>query len=155
MNIRKATPADAEILRELYHGHLTKHPPKESQDTNAWREKIARFEADPMYHLLVGEADGRVVSAVTLVAVENLTRNLRPYAIIENVVTHADFRGHGYAATLINHASEIAAALGCYKIMLLTSAKTDDTLRFYEKCGFNRRDKTGFIKWLEKPEGYA
>jgi GNAT superfamily N-acetyltransferase len=98
--------------------------------------------------LLVGEINGRVISSVTIVVIENLTRNMKPYAIIENVVTHSDFRGHGYAAALMQKASEIAASHGCYKIMLLTSAKQESTLRFYEKCGFNRNDKTAFIKWL-------
>lgn len=35
-----------------------------------------------------------------------------------------------------------------YKIMLLTGAKNESTLKFYEKCGFNSRDKTAFIKWI-------
>lgn len=153
--IRKANADDAPALVELYHEHLTKLPPKETPAIATWREKIARFEADSMYHLFVGEIGGRVVSAVTLVAIENLTRNMRPYAIIENVVTHADFRGNGYARLLMAKASDTAAALGCYKIMLLTGSKNESTLRFYENCGFNANDKTGFVKWLEKPAGYA
>ncbi len=46
-------------------------------------------------------------------------------------------------------ACDIAAGKGCYKIMLLTGARDEKTLRFYEKCGFNRKDKTGFIKWID------
>jgi GNAT superfamily N-acetyltransferase len=148
MKIRKATRSDAEALMDLYCNHLTSRPPKEPQDINAWQEKLARFETDPMYNILVGEINGRVVSSVTLIAIENLTRNMRPYAIIENVVTHEDFRGNGYAKILMQKASDIAAALGCYKIMLLTGAKEESTLRFYESCGFNKNDKTGFIKWI-------
>ena len=146
--IRKATPADAEALHDLYFNHLTANPPKESQDMAVWREKLARFEADPLYHLLVGEAGGRVVSSVTLVIIENLTNNMRPYAVIENVVTHADYRGRNYATELMNRACEIAAEHGCYKIMLLTGSKKDCTLAFYEKCGFERNEKTAFIKRL-------
>ena len=146
--IREATLADAEVLHDIYFNHLTTNPPKEPQDMAVWREKLARFEQDPHYHLLVGEADGRVVSSVTLVIVENLTNNLRPYAIIENVVTHADFRGKNCATALMNRASEIAAEHGCYKIMLLTGSKKDSTLGFYEKCGFDRNEKTAFIKRL-------
>ena len=148
LTIREAAPADAEALHELYFGHLTAYPPQEPQDMAVWREKLARFGDDLLYHLLVGEADGRVVSSVTLVVIENLTHNLRPYAVIENVVTHADYRGRQYATQLMERASGIAAAHGCYKIMLLTGSKEDSTLRFYERCGFNRRDKTAFIQWL-------
>ena len=146
--IRKAISADAEALHDLYFNHLTASAPAEPQDMAAWREKLARFERDPFYHLLVGEVDRRIVSSATLIVIENLTRNLRPYAVIENVVTHADFRGRHYATQLMCRASEIAGENGCYKIMLLTGSKKDSTMRFYENCGFNKNDKTAFIKWL-------
>jgi len=148
ITIRKAGPTDAEALHELYHNHLTTEPPKEPQDMAVWREKIARFHSNPHYHLLVGEENGRIVSSATLIVIENLTHNNRPYSVIENVVTHADFRGKHYAADMMNKAGEIASALGCYKIMLMTGSKKDSTLRFYENCGYNKNDKTGFIKWL-------
>ena len=83
-----------------------------------------------------------------MIIIENLTHNLRPYSVIENVVTHNNYRGDHYATELMNRASGIAAEHGCYKIMLLTGSKKDSTIRFYEYCGFNRHDKTAFIKWL-------
>ncbi|MCL2372121.1 MAG: GNAT family N-acetyltransferase [Defluviitaleaceae bacterium] len=147
-NIRKATPADAEALLELYHGHLTTRPPQELQDINQWREKIARFAANPLYHLLVGEASGRVISSVTLVVVENLTNNQRPYGVVENVVTHKGSAGQGYATALMDKATEIASLHGCYKIMLMTSSKTPRTLGFYKDCGYDMDEKTAFIKRL-------
>jgi len=146
LKIRRATPGDAEVLCELYFGHLTQNPPEEAQDMELWRKKLARFADDPFYHLLVGEVESRAVSSVTLVIIENLTHNVRPYALIENVVTHADFRSRHYASSLMDKAGEIAAEHGCYKIMLLTGSKKESTLNFYERCGFNRSDKTGFIK---------
>jgi len=33
--------------------------------------------------------------------------------------------------------------------MLLTGAKDENTLRYYERCGFNSKDKTASIKWTE------
>ena len=148
LTIREAVPVDAEALHDLYFNHLTSNPPKETQDMDVWRAKISRFNDDPFYHLLVGETGGKIVSSVTLIVNENLTHNLRPYAVIENVVTHADFRGKRFASALMDHASGIAAENGCYKIMLLTGSKKDETLCFYENCGFNKDDKTGFVKWL-------
>ena len=146
--IREATPKDAEVLHDLYHNHLTPDPPKEPQDMAVWREKLARFEHDPLYHLLVGEVDGLVLSSVTLIVIENLTHNQRPYSVIENVVTHAGHRGNHYATELMNEASKIAKEHGCYKIMLMTGSKKESTLNFYENCGFNKNDKTGFVKRL-------
>ena len=148
MIIRQATAADAEALHDLYFNHLTANPPQEPQDMAVWRSMLARFESNPLYHVLAGETENRIVSSVTLVLTENLTHNLRPYAWIEQVVTHSDFRGRHYATALMNRAGEIANEYGCYKIMLLTGSNRETTLRFYENCGFNRRDKTAFVKWL-------
>lgn len=78
-----------------------------------------------------------------------LTRNIRSYAFIENVVTHVNFRGKGYASECLNYAKEIAKKENCYKMMLLTGAKKEKTLEFYENAGYNSTDKTAFIQWLE------
>ncbi len=54
--------------------------------------------------VLIGFADGRAAATVTLIVVPNLTRKGAPYALIENVVTHADHRKRGYAGALIRRA---------------------------------------------------
>ncbi len=145
MKIREAEKSDLEALQELYfHLHERKMLPVTLELVVLWNEIIA----DDNYHILVGEVDGVVVSSVTLVIVKNLTREMRPYALIENVVTNKDYRGKGYAQTLMQRATEIAQSKSCYKIMLMTGSKEKSILDFYEKCGFNSIDKTGFIKWL-------
>jgi len=148
INIRKAKAEDAGSLRDLYFNHLTAHPPTEEQDMDKWQEMIKAFENNNLYHLLVGEVDNKIISSITLVIIENLTHNLRPYAVIENVVTHADYRGKHYATALMNYSSEIAKQFGCYKIMLMTGSKRESTLNFYENCGFNKNEKTAFIQRL-------
>jgi len=148
LSVRKASASDAEVLYDLYLNHLAPGYAALPQDMGLWREKIARFEKDPSYHLLVGETDGEVVSSATCIIIENLTHDARPYALIENVVTRADMRGKRYATTVMERACAVAAETGCYKVMLLTGSKREETYRFYENCGFNRRDKTAFIRRL-------
>ena len=80
--------------------------------------------------------------------IPNLTRNIRPYAFIENVVTHSDYRGKGYATECLNYAKNIAENTNCYKMMLLTGSKKETTLNFYGNAGYNSTDKTAFIQWL-------
>lgn len=77
--------------------------------------------------------------------VKNLTRGLRPYGLIENVVTHKDYRKKGYGRRVLHRAIEIAKEKNCYKIMLMTSSKSEDILRFYEKADFTKGVKTGFV----------
>ena len=114
----------------------------------AWDEILS----NPRMRLMVGRLRGEIVSSCTLVVVPNLTHCGRPYALIENVVTHADHRGQGYATRLLREAQRIAWDLGCYKVMLLTGSKREETLRFYERAGFVRGVKTGFIAWPDSRE---
>ena len=99
---------------------------------------------DPSQHYLVAEADGRLVSSCVIVIINNLTRGARPYALIENMVTHEGYRNKRYGTRLLKKALEIARDKGCYKVMLM-SGRGEDTLEFYEKAGFERGKKTGFI----------
>lgn len=126
------------------HLHETEKLPESNELRSLWRKIID----DKNYHILVGEIEGMLISSVTLIVIPNITREAKPYALIENVVTHTDYRSKGYASLLMQEASKIAEEAGCYKIMLLTGAKKESTLKFYENCGFNCNDKTAFIKWL-------
>lgn len=99
-------------------------------------------------YYIVAESDDNVVSTCTLAIIKNLTRNLRPYGLIENVVTHPDYRQKGLGTKVLNKAVEIANKNNCYKVMLMTSSKEEKTLKFYEKAGFERGRKTGFLMSL-------
>ena len=105
--------------------------------------------SNPLLHYLVGELDNKIVSSCTLAIIPNLTRGARPYGLIENVVTHADYRGRGLAGQVLKQALQMAWEQNCYKVMLLTSSKEETTLRFYEKNGFKRNIKTGFVAYSE------
>ena len=100
---------------------------------------------DPNIHYIVAECDGKLVSSCTIAIIKNLTRNLRPYGLIENVVTHPDYREKGLGTKILKEAVEIAKESNCYKVMLMTSSKREETLRFYEKAGFERGIKTGYM----------
>ena len=148
LKIREVVFRDLNELNNLYKNHLTKNPDANPIDYKKWADLLIKLMVDPDYHILVGEIDTKIVSSVTVIVIPNLTRVLRPYALIENVVTHENHRNNGYASELINYACKIAENNNCYKIMLMTGSKKESTLKFYEKCGFNRNDKTGFIKWI-------
>lgn len=60
-----------------------------------WERILDSFEIDDNMHLLVLEEDGKVVSTVQMAIIESLTHNVRPFAVIENVVTHIDYRNRG------------------------------------------------------------
>lgn len=145
MIIREIKENELKDLLELYtHLHEAGVPADTEQLRNTW-DAICH---DRNHHIIVCEADGKIVSSCVCVIIPNLTRNIRPYALIENVVTHADYRGKGYATACLNYAKDLSVKADCYKMMLLTSAKSDSTLIFYKQAGYNCTDKTAFIQWL-------
>lgn len=77
--------------------------------------------------------------------IKNLTRNARPYGLIENVVTHEKYRKKGYGTAILKRAVEMAKEKDCYKVMLMTSRKEESILGFYEQAGFQRGEKTAFV----------
>ena len=148
MIIRKAKSNDANDLKVLYFDYLTHFPPKEEQDMNLWRKLLDKFEKDENMHLLVIEEDGKCVSSVQMAIIESLTHNVRPFAVIENVVTHASYRNKGYASALLEKATEIAKERGCYKIFLETGSNKESTLNFYKNNGFAIDEKHSCLKRL-------
>ena len=148
MIIRKAKSKDAEDLKKLYFEYLTAYPPKEEQDMYAWAKLLDKFEKDENMYLLVVEENGKVVSTVQMAIIESLTHNIRPFAVIENVVTHIDYRNKGYASALLDKASEIAKVCGCYKVFLEIGSNKESTLNFYRNNGFEIDKKHSCLKRL-------
>ena len=133
-------------LLELYLNLHESSVPKMTEHVKSVWDTIIN---DNNHHIIVNEQDGKIVSSCVCVIIPNLTRNVRPYAFVENVVTHSDYRGKGYATDCLNYAKELAKKAECYKMMLLTGSKEDSTLNFYTKAGYNSTDKTAFIQWLD------
>lgn len=144
--VREIYENELNELLELYlYLHEDSIPEASEHLMNTWQTIIR----DKNHHIIVNEIDNKIVSSCVCVIIPNLTRGIRPYAFIENVVTHSDYRKKGYATECLNYAKEIAQKENCYKMMLLTGSKEESTLRFYNNAGYNSADKTAFIQWLE------
>ena len=148
MIIREAKATDANDLKVLYFEFLTQYPPKEEQDMELWAEKVSQFAQDDKMYLLVVEEDNMAVSSVQVAIIESLTHNVRPFAVIENVVTHGAYRNRGYASALLEKASQIAKEHNCYKVFLETGSNKESTLNFYKSNGFEIDAKHSCLKRL-------
>ena len=141
--IGTALPDDLPQLLSLYQ-HLNPDVallPVEDGLQSHWQ---AILDNDVLFYI-AARVDGRLISTCTITVIPNLTRSARPYGLIENVVTHPDYRKRGIGTRVLRYALDIAWGLGCYKVMLLTGKKDEETLRFYESAGFRRGEKTGFV----------
>jgi GNAT superfamily N-acetyltransferase len=139
--IRLANQADLPGMLNLYR-HLNPDDPvpDPAKAEAAWASLIHSRLAT----VLIAEIAGAPVSSCTLLIVPNLTRGARSYGVIENVVTHRDHRRTGLGRAVLQAALDIAWAADCYKVMLATGSRREETLRFYACAGFERGRKTFF-----------
>lgn len=143
--IREVIESDYVGLMKLYMQlHNNPFPEKDNAMTALWN----RILKDKDHHIIVAQEDGEIVASCVCVIIPNLTHSQRPYALIENVITHEAYRKRGLATACLNYAKKIAEKENCYKMMLLTGSKEESTLKFYEMAGYNKNDKTGYIQWL-------
>lgn len=140
LTIRPAEDGDLTALDALYrHLDANDAPCPPDRATAIFR----RFLSYDGSAILIGLCEEVMVASCTVVIIPNLTRRGTPYALIENVVTHAGYRNRGFGKALLAAAVERAWAEGCYKAMLMTGSKKPETLAFYAAAGFEP-SKTGF-----------
>lgn len=145
MTVREARYEDLQGLLELYtHLHEKSVPPMDATLEKVWEEILK----NPDHHVIIAEIDGQVAASCTLLIVRNLTHGLRPFGLIEYVVTHSDYRKRGCGTAVLRYARELCVRENCYKRMLITGSREESTLRFYERAGFASEGETAFVEWM-------
>jgi GNAT superfamily N-acetyltransferase len=141
VSIRTAKPTDLAGVLDLYR-HLKPNDPTPDPATasTTW----SALMGSDLITVIVADVAGVLVSSCTLVTVPNLTRGVKPYGLIENVVTHLEHRRTGLGRAVLAFALDTAWKAGCYKVMLATGSRQEETLHFYEGAGFERGSKTFF-----------
>lgn len=133
-----------EQLMELYlHLHETSVPPAELT-----RPLWERLVNDPDYHLIAAEEDGKLVSDSHLRYRPEPHPRPAPVRMGRKCRHSPDYRGRGLATACLEYAKEIAKRENCYRLILMTGSKLPGTLNFYERAGYDRTEKTGFIQYL-------
>jgi predicted GNAT family acetyltransferase len=94
----------------------------------------------------MGAFDGsRLIATCTAAIVPNFTRGARPYAVIENVWTHPEFRRRGLGSAVLGQLLSRCWEANCYKVMLLSGTHRAAAHAFYERNGFDKHAKQGFV----------
>jgi len=141
----------ARLIREdeledllLLYTFLQPNDPELNRDqglADHWAEMLQ----DKNMHIVVVEHESVLVASCIVVMIKNLTRNARPYGLIENVITHKDYRRQGFGQLALEKAKDIAEQNHCYKLMLMTGSQREEVHRFYARAGFKKGRKTGFV----------
>lgn len=135
MTTRKLTSQDVQAALTLYR-HLVGDQMIGGADALA---RVLDHPGTSVFGAFKGDA---LLAMATLHILPNVTQGGRPYALVENVVTHAEHRGHGHGRRVMEAVIAAAWAADCYKIMLLTG-RTAEARGFYEKLGFGADEKWG------------
>ncbi|MFI7553201.1 GNAT family N-acetyltransferase [Micromonospora sediminimaris] len=132
ITVRQATEHNLMALGTLY---AELHPAdpmlSHEQAMQTWQEIIGQAGRT----LLIALREETAVGTVDSIVVPNLTRGGRPYMLVENVVVARSARRQGVAGRMFNALIDLARAVGCYKVQLLSHVDRCDAHRFYESRG--------------------
>jgi len=143
MQIRTITANELPQLLALYkHLYDADYP---TPDPSVVAETWSRIQADPDLFYFGAFDDGQLVSSCTLRLTPSLTHGCVPYGVIEFVVTAPSHRRRGIGKAVLLHALDHAWAAKCYKVMLMTSRKTEAVFRFYRSVGFDGDARQAFV----------
>lgn len=143
LEVRSLEAGDLDALLALYaHLHRQDDPlPGREELESTWRAILD----DPALIYLGGFIDGQMVTSANAVIVKNLTRGMRPFAVIENVVTHDNYRRRGYSRALLQQLLDCCWERRCYKVSLTSAGFRDAAHELYESLGFDRSAKQAFV----------
>ncbi|GAA2467058.1 GNAT family N-acetyltransferase [Streptomyces macrosporus] len=136
LEIRPATADDLRAIVDMLADDPLGARRESPDDLAPYRAAYERIVADPHQKLVVAVRDGRVVGTLQLTVIPGLSRRGASRGLVEAVRVHADERGAGLGARLIEWAIEEARRAGCALVQLTSDATRTDAHRFYERLGF-------------------
>ena len=140
--VKQLSATDLDALLALYADIGLLDPASERRRLE---QTWARILASDLLVYLGVFVDGVLASTCHAVIVPNLSRGVRPYAIIENVGTLASQRRRGLGSVAMRSIIAHCWDAGCYKIMLASGMQRSGAHAFYEALGFDPRAKQSFV----------
>ena len=133
--IEPATEADldelSEMLGDLFSQESDFRPDKDRQ----LRGLRLIFEQPSRGRVFVLRRDGVIVGMINLLFTIS-TAEGGFVILLEDLVVHKEFQGHGYGAKLLNHAIEFAKQKNFLRITLLTDRPENLAQEFFRRHGF-------------------
>jgi glucosamine-phosphate N-acetyltransferase len=100
--------------------------------------KVLRNRLRAGIHTYVARESGKVIGTVSLLLEDKFIHGGGRVGHIEDVAVHAEHQKQGIGAVLVQHATEQARKLGCYKAILDCAERL---VLFYEQMGYHRHEE--------------
>jgi ribosomal protein S18 acetylase RimI-like enzyme len=149
VRIDRARASDLEALYGILF-HLHGDSPWRESRSAAANAALRSILADKRRALMIARVNGEAVGTIDVIVSPNLTREVHPFAVIENVVVAPAARRRGIGRRLMEAALDFAQSCGCYKVQLVSANKRDAAHHLYDAIGFDA-DVSGYRRYLIKP----
>ena len=131
--VRLALEGDLESLMELFAAsEVSDHAQPIERAREIWAETITG-DATDVFVAVEGE---RVAATCMLITVPNLLRGGRRLGVLENVVSHPDFRHGGFGRAVVEAALQAAWDKDCFHVLMQSGRQDPAVHRFYQALGF-------------------
>jgi N-acetylglutamate synthase-like GNAT family acetyltransferase len=141
--IREAEPTDKDKLSELYRMLVPN-----SKKMNILEEQIETIRRDPNNFLFVYDEEGEILGTVTLNICLQAMHGTRPYAVVENIIVHENYRSKYIGQKLLKYAEDYCGELNCHRIMLLSNSTRKRAHQFFKREGYDGLVSKAFKKYL-------
>ena len=142
--IRKLKEEDIDDIAELYTLFWG-----DKMNLSKMKEKFTQISHNESYIFLVAEKDNKVLGTIQGVICEELYGDCIPFLVMDNFVVDKTFQGNGIGGELLNELMRIGRQKNCSQIFFITETDRKDTVKFYEKMGFDSISHKGFKKSLK------
>jgi len=140
--VRLALEGDLASLLELFVcSEVSAHAQPIELANSIWAETIVSDSAD-VFVAVEGE---RVVATCMLITAPNLLRGGRRHGILENVVSHPDFRRGGYGSAVVEAALLAAWDKDCFHVLMQSGRQDPAVHQFYKDRGFLPGLRTAYV----------
>ena len=140
--VRLAIEGDLASLLELFAcAEVSAHAQPIERARAIWAETIASDAAD-VFVAIEGE---RVAATCMLITAPNLLRGGRRLGVLENVVSHPDFRRGGYGRAVVEAALQAAWDKDCFHVLMQSGREDPAVHQFYKDRGFLPRLRTAYV----------
>jgi len=149
--IEPATEADLDelsvLLGELFAQESDFRPDKDKQ----LRGLRLIFEQPSRGRVFVLRRDGAIVGMINLLFTIS-TAEGGFVMLLEDLVVHKQYQGHGYGAKLLNYAIDFAKKKNFLRITLLTDRPENVAQEFFRHHGFVESSMIPMRLWITPPE---